>query len=220
MRNPYDVLGVSPDATEEEIKKAYRALSRKYHPDANVNNPNREQAEEKFKEIQQAYQQIMKDRENGQAGYGTGYGGYGTGYGGGYGGYGGFGRDTSYSEDDVHLQAAANYVNSGHYREALNVLSGIGDHSARWYYISALANRGIGNNVTAKQHAQIALSMEPSNMQYRFLVSSMENGEGWYEARGRDFESPLSGGNVDWCTRMCLLNLALNCCCGGRFFMC
>ena len=217
MRNPYDVLGVSPDATEEEIKKAYRALSRKYHPDANVNNPNREQAEEKFKEIQQAYQQIMKDRENGQAGYGTGYGGYGTGYGG---GYGGFGRDTSYSEDDVHLQAAANYVNSGHYREALNVLSGIGDHSARWYYISALANRGIGNNVTAKQHAQIALSMEPSNMQYRFLVSSMENGEGWYEARGRDFESPLSGGNVDWCTRMCLLNLALNCCCGGRFFMC
>ena len=213
MRNPYDVLGVSPDATEEEIKKAYRALSRKYHPDANVNNPNREQAEEKFKEIQQAYQQIMKDRENGQAGYGNGYGG-------GYGGYGGFGRDTSYSEDDVHLQAAANYVNSGHYREALNVLSGIGDHSARWYYISALANRGIGNNVTAKQHAQIALSMEPSNMQYRFLVSSMENGEGWYEARGRDFESPLSGGNVDWCTRMCLLNLALNCCCGGRFFMC
>ena len=57
MLNPYEVLGVSPSASDEEIKKAYRALSRKYHPDANINNPNKEQAEEKFKEIQQAYQQ-------------------------------------------------------------------------------------------------------------------------------------------------------------------
>ena len=58
MRDPYDVLGVSRNATEEEIKKAYKALSRKYHPDANINNPNKEEAEEKFKEIQQAYQQM------------------------------------------------------------------------------------------------------------------------------------------------------------------
>ena len=50
MINPYGVLGVSPSATDEEIKKAYRALSRKYHPDANINNPNKMQAEEKFKE--------------------------------------------------------------------------------------------------------------------------------------------------------------------------
>ena len=57
--DPYSVLGVSRDASEEEIKKAYKALSRKYHPDANINNPNKDQAEEKFKEIQAAYQQIM-----------------------------------------------------------------------------------------------------------------------------------------------------------------
>ena len=63
MRDPYQVLGVSQDASEEEIKKAYRKLSRMYHPDANINNPNKAQAEEKFKEIQQAYQQIMKQRE-------------------------------------------------------------------------------------------------------------------------------------------------------------
>ena len=59
--DPYSVLGVSRDASEEEIKKAYKALSRKYHPDANINNPNKDQAEEKFKEIQAAYQQIMRD---------------------------------------------------------------------------------------------------------------------------------------------------------------
>ena len=69
MFDPYSVLGVSRDASDEEIKKAYRKLSRKYHPDANINNPNKEQAEEKFKEVQQAYEQIMKEKE-----YGSSYG--------------------------------------------------------------------------------------------------------------------------------------------------
>ena len=62
MLDPYSVLGVSRNATDEEIKKAYRKLSRKYHPDANINNPNKDQAEEKFKEVQQAYEQIMRER--------------------------------------------------------------------------------------------------------------------------------------------------------------
>ena len=65
MRDPYEVLGITRNATEEEIKKAYKALSRKYHPDANINNPHKEDAEEKFKDIQQAYQQIMKERTQG-----------------------------------------------------------------------------------------------------------------------------------------------------------
>ena len=88
MYDPYQALGVSRSATEEEIKKAYRSLSRKYHPDANVNNPNKEQAEEKFKEIQQAYQQIMQERERGTSG---GYGQSSSGGQGSYGGQGGFG---------------------------------------------------------------------------------------------------------------------------------
>lgn len=112
MSNPYEVLGVTGNASEEEIKKAYRALSRKYHPDANVNNPNKAQAEEKFKQIQEAYQQIMKERTEGygnpgygssgygnsgyeKSGYGSsgyGNGGYGQRESGGYGGFGGFGN--------------------------------------------------------------------------------------------------------------------------------
>ena len=63
MFDPYSVLGISRDASDEEIKKAYRKLSRKYHPDANINNPNKAQAEEKFKEVQQAYEQIMKEKD-------------------------------------------------------------------------------------------------------------------------------------------------------------
>lgn len=88
MTNPYEVLGVSPSATDEEVKKAYRDLSRKYHPDTYVNNPLADLAEEKFKEVQEAYQQIMDMRSKGQnQGYQQGYqsnqsygqGGYGQG---------------------------------------------------------------------------------------------------------------------------------------------
>ena len=55
MIDPYSILGISRDASDEEVKKAYRKMSRKYHPDANIDNPNKEQAEEKFKQVQHAY---------------------------------------------------------------------------------------------------------------------------------------------------------------------
>ena len=63
MTDPYSLLGVDRNASDDEVKKAYRRLSRKYHPDANINNPHKEEAEAKFKEVQQAYQQIMDERE-------------------------------------------------------------------------------------------------------------------------------------------------------------
>ena len=62
MSDPYKVLGIERDATDEEIKKAYRSLSKKYHPDANINNPNKDKAEEMFKLVQEAYQQIIYER--------------------------------------------------------------------------------------------------------------------------------------------------------------
>ena len=74
-KNPYDVLGVPQNASDDEIKKAYRELTRKYHPDANVNNPLADLAEEKFKEVQEAYDEIMRQREQG-GGYSYGNSSY------------------------------------------------------------------------------------------------------------------------------------------------
>ena len=183
MTDPYSVLGVSRDASDEEIKKAYRTLSRKYHPDANINNPNKDKAEEMFKTVQQAYNQIMKEKEGGYTssysqnrggtgsyGYDGDYqndgqnGGYGNfggdfwGYGPfGFGGYGGSGSASNMNGNDqttIHLRAAANYINNGGYDEALNVLNSMEDRDARWYYYSAQANAGKGNQATAMEHAR------------------------------------------------------------------
>lgn len=219
MKNPYEVLGVSENATDEEIKKAYRRLSRKYHPDANINNPNKDQAEEKFKEIQQAYQQIMYEREHGTSQQGAGYGGYG-----GFGGFGGYGSSRQsgsqdWSGEDIRLQAAANYIRSRHFTEALHVLSELENRNARWYYLSALANSGQGNNVLAKEHARRASEMEPGNPEYQQLVQQLEYGGQWYQTMGETYGNPMSG-TGDWCMKLCMLNMLCNCCCGGRFFYC
>lgn len=125
----------------------------------------------------------------------------------------------SYSETDVHLRAAANYINSGHYAEALRVLSDIPTREAQWYYYSALANAGAGNNVTAKEHARTAASMDPNNLQYANLASRLENGGNVYRGMGEFYGNPLSDSG-DWCTRLCIANLLCNCLCGGRVWFC
>ena len=158
MRDPYEVLGVSRDATDEEIKKAYRQLAKKYHPDV---NPGDKQAEEKMKEINAAYDAIKSGTadsfggQNGQPGYGQSRSGAG-GYSYGQGGYGGwqtytwdpfqgwqaYGQQQARQdpEETPELRAARNYIAARHYAEALHVLGGIADRTARWYYYSAIAN--------------------------------------------------------------------------------
>jgi molecular chaperone DnaJ len=206
--DPYSVLGVSRDASDEEIKKAYRRLSRKYHPDANINNPNKDAAEEKFKEVQQAYEQIMKEREYGGNYSGSGYGGYG-------------GRSTGEYQDEeaIRRQAAANYVQNRHYREALNVLSSLQQRNGQWYYLSAMANMGLGNNVNALNDMREAVRQEPDNMQYRMALERMEGGGTWYEQQQNPFGGmPMAGD--DFCLKLCIANMVCNMCCGGRMFFC
>lgn len=246
MSDPYSVLGIDRNASDDEIKKAYRRLSRKYHPDANINNPHKDEAEAKFKEVQQAYQQIMDERERGytsggrdgsyaggsSSGNGNGYGGssydgYGPfgGFGsfGSFGGFGGYGQTGSagghQDNGDPHLKAAANYIRSGHYQEALNVLGGIKERNALWYFYSASANSGLGNNVTALEHAREAVRLEPENTQYRMLLERLESGGTWYQQRQTMYGYPGSF-DSSCCVKLCVANLLCNLCCGGGGLCC
>ncbi len=226
MRDPYEILGVSRDASTDEIKKAYRQLSRKYHPDANVNNPNKDQAEEKFKEIQQAYKMIMDEKEHGTSsssyqeqdtygGYGS-YGGYG-----GFGGFGPFGSGYGSGQQDryenVEEQAAANYIRNRHFQEAMNVLDRMQQRGASWYYLHAQANAGLGNNVNALSDAETAARMEPDNFQYRQLYQSLSQGGSWYTSTGTGYgyEPCSMGGSMANCLLCCCLSscCAPGCCC-------
>ena len=209
MIDPYSILGISRDASDEEVKKAYRKMSRKYHPDANIDNPNKEQAEEKFKQVQQAYEQIMKEREQG-----AGYGNYGSNN---YGGFGGFSgqADSGYQdEESMRRQAAANYIQSGHYREAMNVLQSLSQRNGQWYYLSAMANVGLGNDIIALEQARQAMEMEPENIQYVTLVRRLETGNIWYEDIHHSYDTP---GEADggFCMKLCLTYALCNCCMNG-----
>jgi molecular chaperone DnaJ len=176
-KNPYDVLGVPQNASDDEIKKAYRELTRKYHPDANVNNPLADLAEEKFKEVQEAYDEIMRQREQG-GGYSYGNSSYG----------GNSYNNTYNGPQDAEMQAVFNYINSRNYREALNLLDRMPNRNAMWYYASGFANAGIGNNVLAREHAAQAVNMEPNNVQYRQLLNQLD----WNSRRYQS--NPYGGG--------------------------
>ena len=119
----------------------------------------------------------------------------------------------------IHLRAAANYINNGGYDEALNVLNSMEDRDARWYYYSAQANAGKGNQATAMEHARRAVELAPDNMQYRMFYQRMNSGGEWYTGRQQTYQNPGSsmGG---WCMRLILLNLACNCCLGGGGLCC
>ena len=184
-----------------------------------------------MKEVNEAYSQIMKMRREGNtgannyggagyggsgygnSGYGGSYGGYGSNYGG-YGSYGGYGGQQSSSYADPKLTAARNYVRSGRYQEALNVLSQVQGRTAEWYYLSGEANLGMGNRVAALNYARQAVAMDPMNFEYRALLARMEGRTNRYEQQGRGFtaqemicRNPLG--------LMCLMTMLCNCCCCG-----
>ena len=120
--------------------------------------------------------------------------------------------------EDQYLRGAAQYIRFGRYREALNVLASCTQKTARWYYLSALANDGLGNQVTALEHIKRAVSMEPDNYEYLQALDRIENGGAAYRRQAGNFggftmrTSPLAS--------LCLCYLFNLFCCGGRFFFC
>ena len=194
--DPYKVLGVSRDASDDEIKRAYRQLAKQYHPDR---NPGDTEAAKKMQQINAAYEQI-KNPEKAQQSAGYGYNPYGS--------------QRTYSQQtdgDGYLQAAVNYIRYGRYREALNVLAGCTERSAKWYYLSAIANDALGNQVTALEHAKRAVSMAPDNPEYLRLLSAIEHGGATYREQAGNYRGFTMRG--DPCTGLCLCWLLQLFCC-------
>lgn len=253
--DPYKVLGVSPNATDDEVKKAYKTLAKKYHPDMNVGAPNLKELEARFKQVQEAYNDIMRQRGQGggsRSSYGPGSS-YGAGYRGSSGGYGGgYGRSSTYGGSSyggssygggtggyqqwngsawgggydsaaggsatrsAEIRSAESYINAGRFREGKSVLDGIDSRhrDAHWYYLSALANAGLGNNITAQQQAQRATQLAPNVPEYRYLAEQLAAGGFQYQqAQGR-YGNPSVGRE---CLECLACNLLLNLCCCCRF---
>lgn len=210
--DPYKVLGVSRDASDEEIKTAYRRLAKKYHPDL---NPGDAEAAKKMQQVNAAYEQIKNPEKAAQYQQGAGYGGY-------YDPFGGFGgyrqqADPFGQQGDTYQQAALNYIRFGRYREAISALSNSAQRDAKWYYLSALANDGLGNQVTALEHIRRAVSMEPNNATYLDLLERIEHGGNVYRRQAGNFTG-FSGGSV--CRYLCLWYFIQWICCRGHFFCC
>lgn len=165
MEDPYQVLGVSRDATDEEIKKAYRRLAKKYHPDL---HPGDEEAARQMQRVNAAYEQIKNPDQGQQSSYDPFRGNYQQ------------SGSQQQSDSQRYHQAAWQYIRYRRYQEAVNTLNQTAHRDAQWYYLSALANEGLGNQVTAMEHIRRAVSMEPDNMEYIRTLNRMEG-------RGTDY---------------------------------
>lgn len=209
MTDPYRLLGINSSASDDEVKKAYRNMCRKYHPDV---NPGNQAAEEMFKLVNEAYETILEQRKDpGPGSYSSGYNAY----------SGGAGYQAGQNNEQNYYMAAASYVQNLQYREALNVLSQIRTRDAQWFYLSALANAGLGNNYAALEQARTAAAMEPGNIFYTRYADSLSRGGADYYNRQRGYgygANMNSDGNL--CLRLCALDLCINSCCDCDICLC
>lgn len=189
MNDPYQVLGVSPNASDEEIKRAYRRLAKKYHPDR---NPGDAEAAKKMQEVNDAYDRI-KNPEKFASPSQYSYAGA-----------------SENSQADQYQKSAVTYMQYGRFREALNVLESCFERNANWYYLSAVANDRLGNQVTALEHIKRAVSMEPDNQRYLFTLDQIERGGTDYEESAQSYRGFSMRGS--YCSP-CMMCLVLRCCC-------
>ena len=212
MNDPYSVLGVAPGASDEEVKKAYRELARKYHPDNYHDNPLADLASEKMKEINEAYDSITKSRESGAGGGAYQYQQQGyrqQGY--------QQARQQSYSGAGSYAQIR-NLINANSLAQAEAMLNAIPNHDAEWYYLMGSVYWRRGWMDQAGQYFRTASTMEPGNVEYRNAVQYMNQGGQAY----RPASAPAGMSSGDMCT-VCNSLICADCCCemmGGDLIPC
>jgi len=241
IQDPFKVLGVSPDVSDAELKKAYRDLSKKWHPDQNPDNT--EYAEERFKEVQEAYRQIVDARAKGTDPYGTSYGSYGQAQQGGYGsgagydgyrrGYAEYGYGSSF-EDFFSQWQQASYearqkqeaarteaekkagecIYRGDYSAAMDVLAGVkfDERGAYWNYLAAQASRGIGNNIAAQQFARKACDLDPTSQVYASYLRQLQGRASSYRQRGQNYGFTFNEEAASGLCELCCGCLLCNAC--------
>ena len=211
MNDPYSVLGVSPSASDDEVKKAYRDLARKYHPDNYHDNPLADLASEKMKEINEAYDAITKNREGGGSYGGSAYQSQGWQQSG-YTGYQSAGNDAA-----MYAQIRA-LINANSLDQAQAMLNNIGSRGAEWNYLMGSIYWRRGWMDEAARYFRTAATMEPGNIEYRNAVQYMNRGGQAYR------QAPGTGSMTqsDICS-ICQAMYCADCCCemmGGDLIRC
>ena len=207
MTDPYKVLGVAPDASDDEIKKAYRALARKYHPDKYRDSDLADLASEKMNEVNAAYEEIQNLRKNGGASSGSsgaGYGGYSTG--------------TSSATGNPKYNEIRRLINASNVPEAERLLYEFheGDRGAEWNFLFGCVLIKKGQFVDAQRYFDIACSMDPYNNEYKAARENLRRRASGY---GGGYQTSRSGGCCDICSTLICADCCCECC-GGDLISC
>ena len=191
MSDPYSVLGITSSASDEEVKKAYRELARKYHPDNYHDNPLADLAQEKMKEVNEAYNDVMRMRE-GKGSYRPGSGSSSSG---------------SSSSEGSRVRSA---INAGDLRLAEELLSSFPSRNAEWNFLMGSLYYRKGWLDDALSYFQTAANMEPGNAEYRRALNHM-NQSGVYSPYGQRGMGNQGCDACDVCTALMCMNLCCRC---------
>lgn len=208
-KNPYTVLGVSENATDAEIKKAYRELAKKYHPDNYQDSPLADVASEKMKEVNEAYDEIQRLRREGRQ-----YNAYGN-----AGGYNTYSNArTGYTH--TNYPDVRSYIQNGRLDDAQTILNGVPveKRDAEWYFLSGMIDYRRGWTDRAYTNFKTACDMEPQNNEFR-QAFNMCNRQRQYS--NTQYQTTRGGGcsGCDVCSGL----LCADCCCecmGGDCIRC
>lgn len=196
QKNPYEVLGINENASEEEIKKAYRTLVKQYHPDRHTDNPLKDLADEKLREINQAYDSIISNSGKKRSG----------------------GYDSGFKSTD--FQQVRDFINKRDFKSADQLLRQTTDRNAEWHYLMGVVFMNQGWYDQALSYVEKAVTMDPSNAEYQNVFNQLKSRSGNYRTNVYDRGYKSSGNNL---CNACSCLLCTDCCCecfGGDCIAC